>query len=170
MHVLDCVQMSTAEIQTEVLLCIGGQRQNGITSTGEVYDPASDSWHSVAPMSTERRQAEAATWNGKVVVAGGYDSQRVTLKSTEQYDAETNQWTAFRSLLTARAGHALVNADNTLFAIGGWDYRGNSNSVERYNTKSGVWQEAPPLQIPRSDFASATLRVCYSARFILFLT
>ena len=115
-------------------------------------------------MSTERRGAAAATWNGKVVVAGGQDTKNRMLKSAEQYDAEKDQWTAFASLLAARWGHALVNSDNTLFAIGGWDGKEAWRSVERYNVESGKWQLAPTLNIARRGFASATLQVRHGAR------
>ncbi len=130
-----------------------------MSDSAEMYDPERDSWRNVAPMSTKRAWQSAATWKGKVVVAGGQDAHCKTLNSAEQYDPETNQWTPFRSLLLARWGHALVNADNTLLAIGGVD--GESwRSVERYNADSGEWEQAPQLNKGRRNFASVTLQVC----------
>ncbi len=129
-----------------------------------MYDVDRDGWVSVAPMSTERTGAAAATWNDKVVVAGGCDSKYAILNSAEQYDPEANRWTPFSSLITRRYGHALVNADNTLYAIGGSDGSGLS-SVERYNAESGVWQPAPKLSIARNCLAAATLRVSLTSFF-----
>jgi N-acetylneuraminic acid mutarotase len=94
-------------------------------------------------MLSERSLAAAAAWNGKVVATGGYKAKGVPLNSAEQYDPETNKWIAISSLLTARCVHALVNADNALFAIGGWDDEANVSSVERYDAESSAWQLAP---------------------------
>ena len=85
------------------------------------------------------------------------------LNSAEQYDPETNQWTAFNSLIAARREHALLNADNTLFAIGGWTGSAVLSSVERYDAESSTWQQAPELKTGRYGLAAARLRVCYYA-------
>jgi N-acetylneuraminic acid mutarotase len=133
-----------------------------------MYDAGNNSWLNVAPMLSERQLAAAVTWNGKVVVAGGrtLDAKQV-FNSAEQYDPESNQWTTFSNLNTARSCHALVNADNTLFAIGGGDGKVCLRSVERYNAESGEWQQAPELKIACDAPASATFRVCllYFFRF-----
>ena len=114
-------------------------------------------------MSTERGYAAAATWNGKVVVAGGFNKTCSALNSAEQYDPETNQWTAFNSLIVSRCERALLNADNTLFAIGSRKGKAVLSSVERYDAESSTWQQAPELKTGRRSLAAARLRVCYYA-------
>jgi hypothetical protein len=117
-------------------------------------------------MSTERGYAAAATWGGKVVVVGGYDlDAEGALNSAEQYDPDSNRWTAFSSLLAGRFFHALVYASNTLFAIGGTECSCAMSSVERYNAVSGAWRQAPALNIARYGLAATTLRVCIIFHF-----
>ncbi len=152
---------SSPEPGTEVLVCVGGLSSAGRLSSAEVYDAEEDSWCNAAPMSIKRNLTAAATWNGKVVVAGGEGLNQVVLDSAEQYDPATDRWTEFTSLRTARNGHALVNADGTLFAIGGTNGNAALGSVERYNAESGQWQPAPALNIPRFGLAAAAIRVCY---------
>ncbi len=139
---------STSEAETDVILCVGGKCLLGRRMRmPSMYDTTRDSWTDVYPyMFYSRAYAAAATWNGKVFVSGGIggDDEGV-LDSVERYDPEANLWTQFRSLRVRRREHVLVNADNTLFAIGGWARKAPFRSVERFNVEIGDWRQAPTL-------------------------
>ena len=58
----------------------------------------------------------------------------------------------------SRIGHSLVVADETLFALGGWDENGNILvSVERLDDLYGEWIEVQPMNTPRIFFAAVFL-------------
>jgi hypothetical protein len=56
---------------------IGRTCATGILTSGEVFDPASRQWSPAAPLLTARHSHTATLLsNGKVLVAGGYNSSR----------------------------------------------------------------------------------------------
>ena len=113
------------------------------------YDTTSDTWRQVASLSEERAGTAAALWNGKMVVAGGWNSKDLYLKSVEQYEPESNSWTALPHMLHSRQWLALVCFENTLFAIGGRDGTERLDSVERYNVDTKQWQRVASLNVRR---------------------
>ena len=124
-------------------------------------DTTSDTWRQVASLSVERLGTSAALWNGKMVVAGGYNSENKHLKSVEQYEPESNSWTALPHLLHGQSDFALVCFENTLFAYGGENgTRQALDSVERYNVDTKQWQLAASLNVRREGLCGAALQVC----------
>ena len=57
--------------------------------------------------------------NGKVLVAGGYDSSGVYLSSAELYDPASGTWTATGSLNTARCCHTATLLPNGKVLVAG---------------------------------------------------
>ena len=110
-------------------------------------------------MSQCRIWTAATLWNGTVVVAGGYDEQEDIVNSTEQYNPETNSWSAFKPMLTCRQGLALVAFNNSLFAIGGNNGKERLSSVERYDKLKNEWSLAPVLNQSRSATCAASSSV-----------
>ncbi len=122
------------------------------------YDPANDSWKALAPMPSKRGSAVAATVNGKIYVIGGAalhsGSNEIALYPTrphrsvdtvEEYDPQTNRWTARSSMPTAR-NHAAVGAvNNKIYVIGGRlgsafiFTASNTNVVEEYDPATDQW-------------------------------
>ena len=82
--------------------------------------------------------------------------------SVEQFDPQTNTWTALPNLLVARDSHSLVNMDGRLYVIGGWDGEQALSSVERYDEETKTWTNQPTLNTARQGLACATCAVsCY---------
>src|SRR5438034_447452 len=77
------------------VLVAGGFRSGDVTSSAELYDPATGTWTPTASMTTARG-AHTATLlpNGKVLVAGGNGAGFTYLSSTELYDPATGTWMA----------------------------------------------------------------------------
>ena len=112
-------------------------------------------WEEIASMNEERREFAAATWNKKIVVTGGYNT--VTLNSAKLYELHSNKWKNIAPMICARYKHALVVANNKLFAIGGTDSRDHKvASVEQLNNENGKWKEIKSMNIARTSFAAAT--------------
>ena len=67
-------------------------------SSAEVFDPQTQTWAPIAPMSTEREDVMVAAVQGKLYAAGGDDPYASTLDSVEAYDPQQNHWEAVASM------------------------------------------------------------------------
>nr|CAD7264941.1 unnamed protein product [Timema shepardi] len=73
----------------------------------ERYDPKTDTWTHVAPMSTGRDAIGVSLLGDRLFAVGGYDGQQY-LKLVEAYDAQNNEWQQVAPLNTGRAGACVV--------------------------------------------------------------
>lgn len=95
----------TAQAVDGRIYVIGGRWQGVNVDTVEVYDPASDSWQTLAPMPTARGGLASAVIGGRIHVVGGEDlAARTTFAEHEVYDPSVDGWTAALPLPTARHG------------------------------------------------------------------
>ena len=116
------------------------------TATAEVYDPTSDTWVAVGPMTTPRQQhAQVRLADGRVLVAGGDRGSAngyVGVVTCEVFDPATGTFSPTGSMATPRAAFALAALfDGRVLAIGG-----NSNATgspvhaaEVYDPATGSW-------------------------------
>lgn len=77
----------------------------------ERYDPKTDTWTTVAPISSPRDAVGVCVLGGKLYAVGGYDGQQY-LNNVECYDSQLNEWTAVAPLCTGRAGACVVHLNN----------------------------------------------------------
>lgn len=56
------------------------------------YDPKTDTWTMVAPLSMPRDAVGVCILGDKLYAVGGYDGQTY-LNTMESYDPQTNEWT-----------------------------------------------------------------------------
>lgn len=86
---------------------LGGNDQNMPLDTVECYDPGTDEWSDVAPMSQPRHglAAVALPSLGLIMAIGGWDGDNL-LSSTEIYDISTGKWSATGQMNEARMYHA----------------------------------------------------------------
>ena len=130
------------------------------------YDPAADSWKSLAPLPGKRGSAVAVEVGGKIYVIGGattvegskdpfftfFGPARV-LSTNDVYDPATNTWESRRPMAVPR-NHAFAGAVNgKIYVIGGRTGHGfilsatNTDVVEEYNPVSDMWS-APKERMP----------------------
>ncbi|KAK0170163.1 hypothetical protein PV328_010760 [Microctonus aethiopoides] len=76
----------------------------------ERYDPKTDTWTTVAPMSVARDAVGVCLLGNELVAVGGYDGQRY-LTLVETYDPIINEWHQVAPLLTGRAGPCVTLTD-----------------------------------------------------------
>ena len=75
----------------------------GGLSSVERYDPLTNSWTTVSPMSTARLKHASAALDGKLYACGGWHvSNRTALTSVERYDPDTDSWETVAPMKTAR--------------------------------------------------------------------
>ncbi|XP_049820969.1 kelch-like protein 5 [Aethina tumida] len=77
----------------------------------ERYDPSTDTWSTVASLSSKRDAVAACLFGDKLYAIGGYDGGHY-LRTVEQYDPHTNEWTTVAPLITGRAGACVIAMSN----------------------------------------------------------
>lgn len=88
----------------------------------EIYDPATGSWRSGAPLPTGRSGIAAAVIRGCVYVFGGEGNYYVfsgTFNQTEVYDPRRNVWSAAESMPTGRHGLLAATVGGTAYLPAG---------------------------------------------------
>lgn len=73
----------------------------------ERYDPKTDTWTSVAPMSIGRDAVGVCLLGDRIIAVGGYDGQSY-LTQVDAYDPQTNEWDQIAPLKSGRAGMCIV--------------------------------------------------------------
>jgi kelch-like protein 17 (actinfilin)/kelch-like protein 20 len=116
----------------------GQNRLENRLSSVERFDPATNAWEAVAPMSTARAASAAAAIDGKLYVMGGYGPNGY-LSSVERFDPVTNAWEAVAPMPTARTSPAAAAIDGKLYVMGGHDGQNRLSSVERYDPATNEW-------------------------------
>jgi len=142
----------------------GSNNLGGSVATVRSYDPRTNAWSELVPMSTARYGHEAAVINGKLYVVGGYGSTG-GLASGEVYDFEARRWSPMASLQRPRrhAINALGKdpAGNPLwFVVGGEDATTGAQlaTAEVYDVRNDRWtalDNSFNLLTPRSYLAGA---------------
>lgn len=116
-------------------------------ASGEVYDPATNTWKLTGAMSATRSYPLLAVLStGKVLAAGGYGGDA----SAEVYDPATNTWTPTGSMSANRwATFPVTNALGKVLFVGGAGPSGATNTVEMYDPATGTFTKYPPLLVYR---------------------
>src|SRR5215467_1330548 len=137
------------------------------------YDPAADSWKSLAPLPGKRGAALAAEVGGKIYVIGGattadgskdpfftFFGPSKVLSTNDVYDPATNKWESRTPMSVAR-NHAFGAAVNgKIYVIGGRTGHAfilsatNTDVVEEYNPISNSWS-APKERMPTARSGGA---------------
>jgi len=106
----------------------------------EVYDPATNSWSTAAPMSTARGGQAAVTLNGRIQVFGGEGGAGCgVIASAEEYDPASNSWRALPSMPTPRHGTGGATIGQSIYLPGGATNSGDAPTAvqERFTELSG---------------------------------
>src|SRR5213596_2536902 len=140
------------------VLIAGGRRGASPRRAAQLFDPATDTFTALGPMSTARgRHTATLLRDGRVVVIGGTDGVG-PLASLEVYDPTTRTFSrASSALVLARQDHtATLLPDGRVLVAGGSNTSGALNFAELYDPTAGTVSPAGPLNVPRT-LASAAL-------------
>jgi hypothetical protein len=141
--------LTTGPDSGKVLIVGGGN------SSSEIYDPNSNSWSSAGGISGQRSFHTATLLpGGKILIAGGSDSNGKTTNTAIVYDPVTRSYTATGSMLASRDFHTAMlltagpNAGKALIA-GGRSSSGRSytypSAAELYDPVTGTFSPAGNL-------------------------
>jgi N-acetylneuraminic acid mutarotase len=103
----------------------------------DVYDPATRSWSVKSPLPAAYNWSVAASFHGKLWVAGGASSDDRPVSDLYVYDPLTDTWAAGPSMLRTTMNAAAAWAGGKFFVIGGKnsiDLTQPSRFVEALNT------------------------------------
>lgn len=95
------------------------------TAAAEVFDPATNTWSTIASMPAAETHMGVTTDGQNIYVAGGYTFDPKTTYQTFattnvfKYNVQTNTWSTFVSLPAARGAGALVYLDGQLHFMDG---------------------------------------------------
>ena len=95
-----------------------GQFSSAAVGTVDSYNPATDTWTTLAPMPTPRFTVAVGVINDILYAAGGQDNFN-TFATVESYDPAKNTWATAPSMLTAAYGPAAGVINNSLILAGG---------------------------------------------------
>src|ERR1700733_13971301 len=129
------------------------------------YDPAADSWKSLAPVPTKRGAAVAVEVAGKIYVIGGatvanskdpyftFFGPSLVLTTNEVFDPATNKWESRRPMSVARNHASAAAVNGKIYVIGGRTGHAfilsatNTDVVEEYSPVNDMWS-APKERMP----------------------
>jgi N-acetylneuraminic acid mutarotase len=135
------------------MVIAGGEDYTNYTfnDSAYVYDTVTRKWSNFK-LSAPHAYGAAVACNGKIFLAGGYDSNDRSYSVTaavDIYDVSTGQWTTAQ-LSNGRAFIAAAAAGNTVIFAGG----SLSSAVDIYDMSANQWS-AGSLSVPRTGVAGA---------------
>jgi N-acetylneuraminic acid mutarotase len=85
-------------IVNEMIYCIGGLAPRApssgrISNIVNIFNTTSRTWSTGVPMTSGRQGHAASSYNGKVYVFGGRTAANIVLRTVEEFDPVTGQWT-----------------------------------------------------------------------------
>ena len=149
----------------EKIYIIGGFNNKGkVMNAVEYYDPKTDNWSTASPLPERLDHPAAAVYNGTLYVVGGYTREDNTYtrpgNPSEKlfiYNRSNDKWDEGMSMPQGRAALTANFINGTLYAVGGVDNSGVSNSNTAYDPLLDEWTEKTPMSTAREHLASAVV-------------
>jgi N-acetylneuraminic acid mutarotase len=157
------------------LYVVGGYRDTTFQPTGtvRVYDLASGTWSTAAPLRTPRGALAVVALDGRLHAIGGNVSdttgllaedhgiigQDGSVATHEVYDPGTNTWSRARPMITSRNHLGAAVANGRIYVVGGrlnGDFELRSHEV--YDPGTGEWSAIEALPTGRSGIAVVSHR------------
>lgn len=144
------------------LFAIGGGSLFAIHNECELYNPRTDRWASLCPMTTRRSRAGVTSLDKRLYVVGGYDGS-MDLTTGEFYNPAANTWSATTPMGTRRSCLGISAYDGLIYCVGGYDGASCLSSVERYDPLTAMWTSCPAMSTKRRYCRSVVLDNCIYA-------
>ncbi|MEM7203553.1 MAG: kelch repeat-containing protein [Planctomycetota bacterium] len=128
------------------------------TPTVEVYDPATQTWSSIADLPTSLHHFGMATVGGKLYVIGGYVTTFTGTDACYSWDPATGIWTSIADLPQPRGALVAAAIGGKIYAAGGvHPTRGVVGDLTEYDPATDTWRTLPPMPTPREHLSAASL-------------
>lgn len=141
---------------------LGGEAGTAV----QVFDPATQAWASGPALPAARFAAAAASLDGALHLAGGWNLSNTASASLTRHDrlaAGASTWSSAAALATARNAAGAAALGGRLYVVGGRSpgIRASDQtslaSVEVYDPVAGTWAAGPALPTARGSLAVAAL-------------
>jgi hypothetical protein len=124
----------------------------------DVYDIATDAWHSGPPLNTARGDLALASVGGDLYAIGGYDWTYTALATVEKLAAGASAWSFVSSMASPKGDLQAAVIDGRIFVPGGWNAASTFLSeLAIYDAATDTWGLGPSMSAPRVDAAVAAL-------------
>jgi Galactose oxidase, central domain/Kelch motif len=141
------------------IMIFGGSVSNG-PDAAVIYDPRTATWSPAGPMplAIGVGASAIALADGRVLVAGGEDPNRVPMAAAEIFDPSRHSWSATGPMISARERSALtLLTSGKALVIGGLGLSGPLSSAQLYDPISGKW--SPAGELAEARYAAAAVRL-----------
>jgi hypothetical protein len=136
-----------------------------ILDVNEIYDTATDTWTTGAPLPMPTCYTVGAVVNGILYVIGGSNGIAGTTNAVWAYNPITDAWSSVAPMPTARSSLSAVVDNGVIYVIGGYA-GGRIATVESYSPQTDTWTEEAPLLVGKSNpNVGHRLKAPYSADF-----
>ena len=135
---------------------LGGKSGGVDVAEHDVYDPATKTWVTAAPMPTARDHAAGAVVDGRIYIAGGRPHD---LTLVQAYDPGANRWTTLPPLPLGRSAVAGASFDHRFVVLGGEHPAEQSvdSEVDAYDPGTRRWSRLPDLPSGRQGIGAAVV-------------
>ena len=130
---------------------------SGETDALQRYDPATDSWTTLAGSGVRRGAATLAPVGRRLYAIGGATGGAAQ-RLVQVYDIPRGTWGSAPPMRVAREHLASGAIDGRILVLGGRDAGRNLDAVEVFNTRTRKWKPLPHLRTARSGFQAAVVR------------
>jgi N-acetylneuraminic acid mutarotase len=149
-----------AAVLGDTIYIVGGYDEAGEgVGMVEVYNATSDTWmDGIAQLPVQLHHTSAASYQGKIYVAGGYTGDWTASDRLFIYDPTTNEWTLGNPMPTPRGYPTSNFVNGTLYVVGGDGGANNEralNVTESYDPASNQWTSQSSMPTARHHAASA---------------
>ncbi len=136
-------------------IVLGGWRTAGAqkVASDQVWRVVNSHWVELPHMLQPRAAASAAVVGGRIIVAGGVDSNGALLNTVEVFDG--NSWTLGTPIPTPRQMLAAASDGKVVYTVGGTNGTTELATVEAYDPAAKSWTRLPDLPQPRGDLGVA---------------
>ena len=102
------------------IIIAGGVNRKGDINSVEIFSWSQKTWTLIKPMSTAHTRASAVTYQGEVLISGGYDGEKSTDTIETSSCDQSAEWKISRGKLAeVRVEHATVMYKDSLILSGG---------------------------------------------------
>ncbi len=136
----------------------------GISSTSAIngiyrYDLTTGLWTTLTTLLTATSRMDPIALNGKIYVAGGYNTTAAEINNLQIFSTTANSWSTGAALPVKLSHYSAVAYNGEIYLIGG--YNGNTyavtNTLYIYNPISNSWRTAAPMNTIRANAAAGLI-------------
>ncbi|TNN47162.1 Kelch-like protein 13 [Liparis tanakae] len=141
------------------IVALGGVMRQQLVVSRELrlYDENSGLWRALEPMEAPRYQHGVALLGGFLFIVGGqstYDTKgKTAIDTAYRYDPRFDRWLQIASLNEKRTFFHLSALSGKLYAVGGRNTSGETDTVECYDLKKNEWRGVAPMAEPHYGHA-----------------